>query len=202
MYSSDVFVAAHHEAAHAVVAVALGLPLQDTGICVDTVGGGVCFKLHRRPGDLSQSPAATKERERSIISIKVGYLANCKLFPGYPDSVAQDDRSEVIALLNEMHPPGEAEWSAADSTLSKEAQRLLDTHWDAVEAIASALLSKPVTRRSAESFRRWPSSQDAFERNLCGEESAEILRRFDLRALIRKETDGDYLPPDLYPTAK
>jgi hypothetical protein len=69
---------------HAVVAVSLGLPLQDTGLHLDTVDGGIAFNLHRKPGDASNTPADVEERERSFVMIKAGYRANLTLFPGTP----------------------------------------------------------------------------------------------------------------------
>ena len=52
----DEFSAAHHEAAHAVAAVIHGLPLQEGGIRIDTVDGGITLNFHRVPGDLANNP--------------------------------------------------------------------------------------------------------------------------------------------------
>lgn len=71
--------AAYHESAHAVACVVMNMPLQDTGIHIDTIGGGITFNFHRKPGDLTNTPADIVERERSIVMIKAGYMANLKL---------------------------------------------------------------------------------------------------------------------------
>jgi hypothetical protein len=88
--------AAHHESAHAVAAVSLGLPLQNTGLQLDTGEGGITFGLHRKPGDPNNTPADAEERERSIVMLKAGYRANLKLFLGTPATVASDDRKEEV----------------------------------------------------------------------------------------------------------
>ena len=75
------------------IAVRLGLPLQDVGLHIDTVDGGIAFNLDRKPGDPKNAPADVEERERSIVMIKAGYLANLKLVPGKPATGASDDRS-------------------------------------------------------------------------------------------------------------
>lgn len=195
------FSAAHHEAAHAVVAVSLGLPLQDTGLHLDTVDGGIAFNLHRKPGDPSNTPADIEERERSIVTIKAGYRANLRLFLGTPATVASDDRREEIALLNEMYEGGGQQWVDADDRLTAEAQSLVDQHWDAIRAVAQAILTKPVKRRSRESFQKW-SSPYPNERCIDGYEIASILRGFSLNAIVRKESEGVYLSPDIHPNAK
>jgi hypothetical protein len=188
--------AAHHESAHAVIAVRLGLPLQDAGLHLDTVDGGITFNLHRKPGNPNNTPADIEERERSIVMIKAGYRANLKLDPRSPATVASDDRREEIGLLNEMYPSGGRKWVEADVRLTAEAQRLVDDDWDAIRALAQALLAKPVVRRSRESFQRW-SSPYPDERIIDGHEIAAILKDFGLNTIVRKESDGDYLPPDI-----
>lgn len=188
--------AAHHESAHAVIAVRLGLPLQDAGLHLDTVDGGITFNLHRKPGNPNNTPADIEERERSIVMIKAGYRANLKLDPRSPATVASDDRREEIELLNEMYPSGGRKWVEADVRLTAEAQRLVDEDWDAIRALAQALLAKPVVRRSRESFQNW-SSPYPDERIIDGREVAAILKDFGLNTIVRKESDGDYLPPDI-----
>jgi len=203
IYSSSVdeFSAAHHEAAHAVAAVSLGLPLQDTGLHIDTVDGGIAFNLHRKPGDPNSTPADVEERERSIVMIKAGYRANLKLFPATPAAVASDDRKEEIALLNEIYPQGGQELVNEDVRLTAEAQILVDKHWNAIHALAQAVLAKPVVPRSRESFQKWCSPHPN-ERWIDGHEVAAILERFGLNAIVRKESDGIYLSPDIHSEPK
>jgi hypothetical protein len=201
LFIVDEFSAAHHEAAHAVVAVSLGLPLQDSGLHLDTVDGGIVFNLHRKPGDPANAPADIEERERSIVMIKAGYRANLKLFPGTPATVAADDRSEEIDLLNEMFTPHGQQWKETDDRLTAKAETLVYRNWDAIRALAKAVLAKPVAPRSPESFRRWGSPYPN-ERRIDGHEIAAILKGFGLNAIIRKESEGIYLSPDIHPEAK
>jgi hypothetical protein len=77
------------------------------------------------------------ERERTIVVIEAGYLANCKLIPDYPLEVARDDREKEIALLDEIHPDGA--WSETDQKLTAEALGLVERHWRAVEQVAAAI---------------------------------------------------------------
>lgn len=188
--------AAHHESAHAVIAVRLGLPLQDAGLHLDTVDGGITFNLHRKPGNRNNTPEDIEQRERSIVMIKAGYRANLKLDPGSPATVASDDRREEIELLNEMYPTGSQKWVETDVRLTAEAQRRVDEDWDVIRALAQALLAKPVARRSRESFQKW-SSPYPDERFIDGHEVAAILKEFGLNTIVRMESDGIYLPPDI-----
>jgi hypothetical protein len=192
------YLAAHHESAHAVISVVLGLPLQNTGIHVDTIGGGIAFNLHRNPGDLDNTPVDIVERERSITAIKAGYLANLRLDPSCPPDVAADDRQKEISLLNEMHSRNEKAWSDTDDRLRTESQNLVDQHWNAIVAVAGALLAKPITVRPLGSFTKW-RSPDSQERWISGQEIANILRSFHLNAIVRDESEGKYYAPDLHP---
>jgi hypothetical protein len=141
-----------------------------------------------------------EERKRSIVMIKAGYRANLKLFSGTPPTVASDDRREEVALLNEMYPPGGQEWISADTRLKEDAQSLVDKHWEAIRALALAVLAKPVVPRSQESFQRW-SSPYPNEKCIDGHEIAAILRPVGLNAIVRKESEGIYLSPDLHPNS-
>ena len=191
-------VAAYHESAHAVVSAALGLPLQDLGIHIDTIGGGITFNLHRRPGDPDNTPADAEERGRSVIAIKAGYIASLKIYPGCPPAVADDDRQEEIALLNEMYIGDDKTWLDADKMLGMESQRLVDKHWSAITAVATALLAKAVTPRTPVGLRKW-KSPDTHERWMEGYEVDAILRKFQLNAIVRDESEGKYYAPDLRP---
>lgn len=197
MCSGEVFAAAHHEAAHAVVGVALGLPLQDRGIHIDTIGGGICFNFHRKPGDLGNSSVDTIERERSIVAIKAGYIANCKLFPGTPPALAADDREEETALLSEVYPTETESWVEADKRLAEQSEQLVSQHWMSIETVARALLAKPISQRDV-GLDHW-CSRDKKQQWLSGDEIASLLTIFHLTAKVLNDTDGTYHSPDLRP---
>jgi hypothetical protein len=192
------YVAAHHESAHAVACAALKLPLQDTGIHIDTIGGGIAFNFHRKPGDMGNTTVDKIERERSIVMIKASYIATLRVAPDSPAALAADDRGEEIKLLNEMYPRDRKAWAEADEILAEESRRLVDRHWDAIHALAEALLAKPVTQRSPENIKKW-TSRDTQERWMSGAEIIAALRRFELSTIVRKESQGIYHAPDLRP---
>jgi hypothetical protein len=191
----DELSAAHHEAAHAVVAVSLCLPLRDLGIRIDTVDGGITLTFHRVPGDRNNTLRDIRQREKSILMIKAGYQAVLKLFPGAPAAIAADDREEEVALLDEMYIHLGPDWKQADARLSAEASNLVDKNWDAIRALAKALISKSALPRSAESRRIWPSPYP-FEKAVDGQEIALILKSHGLEAIVRSDSEGVYLPPD------
>jgi len=56
-----------------------------------------------------------------------------------------------------MYPQGGREWVNEDVRLTAEAQILVDEHWDAIRALAQAILAKPVGPRSRERFQKWCS---------------------------------------------
>lgn len=190
------FLAAHHEAAHTVVSVVLGLPLQESGTHIDTIGGGIAFNFHRKSGDQDNALKDVIQRERAIVMIKAGYIANLKLFANSPAELAADDRREECSLLDEMYPRGGKDWAETDERLRKEAWRLVDERWNAIEALAYSLLDKPVTPRPPASFQEW-ASPDTHERWMNGNEVAALLGKFQLTAIVRKASDGVYHPPDL-----
>jgi len=56
-------------------------------------------------------------------------------------------RSKEERLLNEMYLGDPKARGDADIKLEAESRRLIDQHWDAVEALAKAVLAKPLTVR-------------------------------------------------------
>jgi hypothetical protein len=195
--------AAYHESAHAVVAVALGLPLWNKGMHIDTRGDGITYTFHRTPGTTdvpSSVPNANLiGRQRSILMIKAGFLASLKVDASYrhiPET-AINDRDEQESLLHEMYVQNSPEWTDTDKELTAEAQRLVDLHWDAIRTLAEELLAQPVVLRTAES-NDW-ASPDRHERRMSGSEVAAVLTKFHFQPLVRSASDGLYLPPDLYP---
>lgn len=165
---------------------------------IDTIGGGITLNLHRTPGDPANTHTDIIERERTIVMIKAGYLANLKVFPAAPSELAADDRDAEIKLLNEMYSPDSKEWTEADKRLRAESQTIVDRHWEAIQALAQALMARPVAPRPPHSFKKW-SSPDTHERWLDGQAVAAILQEFQLTAIVRKESEGMYNAPDLKP---
>ena len=100
--------------------------------------------------------------------------------------------------MNEMHLGNEKAWIDADRRLTKESQQLVDKHWNAIRAVATAVLSKPVIPRPPESFNKW-NSPDSHEMWIDGYEIDAILRNFQLSAIVRDESEGKYYAPDLHP---
>lgn len=150
------------------------------------------------PLNLDNTPADIVERERSITAIKAGYLANLRLDPSCPPEIAADDRQEEISLLNAMHSRIEKAWSDTDDRLRTESQNLVDQHWNAIVAVAAALLAKPVTTRPLDSLTKW-RSPDSQERWISGQEIDIILRTFQLNAIVRDESEGKHYASDLHP---
>jgi hypothetical protein len=80
---------------------------------------------------------------------------------------------------------------------SSTAQRLVDKHWDAIQVLAQAVLAKPVTPRPLESFQKWKSSY-RYEKWIDGSEIGSLLKTFGLCVILRKESEGIYLSPDIH----
>jgi hypothetical protein len=197
----EIFVkgAAYHEAAHAVIAVAQGMPLQNTGIHIDTLGEGITFYLHREPGDLTNGLTDITERHRTIIALKAGYRAQFKAWPAVTRSAAANDQGKEGRLLNEMYSSDPKARTDADINLEAESRRLIDQHWGAIEALAECLLSKPLTPIPPETKRKW-RTPDSHERWMNGSEIAALLQTFQLSAIVRDESEGEYITPDLLPS--
>jgi len=107
-------------------------------------------------------------------------------------------RSKEERLLNEMYLGDPKARGDADIKLEAESRRLIDQHWDPVEALAKAVLAKPLTLRPPEIRKKW-RTPDSHERWMDGSEIAALLQTFQLSAIIRDESEGEYTAPDLHP---
>jgi hypothetical protein len=182
---------AYHEAAHTVVAVALGMPLRSRGMHLDTFGSGISYYWFRVPGDPSNAPADILERERTIMSTYAGYIAQKNFYADCPPAGSWFDHDQNIKLLNEMYPNRE-DWFAAQVKLHAETVGLVNLHWLAIEALAKALLARPLTERVDDPERRW--STDVVERFLDSAAIGTILRSFGLAATVREDSAGSFYP--------
>jgi hypothetical protein len=182
---------AYHEAGHTVVAVALGMPLRNRGVHIDTIGSGIAYYWYRLVGDLSNTPQDIAERERTIIAAYAGYIAQEKFYPNCPPAGSFSDSDENRKLLDEMYL-GQREWFAAQNSLHAEARQLVDTHWGAVEALAREILAQPLTPRPDDPERRW--STDTMERWIDGNRVVSILTQFRLKPFVLLESQGKFSP--------
>jgi hypothetical protein len=186
MIDKSVRGAAYHEAAHAVIAVTQKLALQTKGIHIDTLGEGIAFVFQREPGDPSNGAVDVDQRERTILGIKAGFIATIMVQPDCNPDASADDCEKVQKLLRESCGNNEVKLTETDSRLTSRAHNLVNKYWPAIDAVANALLEKPVTPRPAgsRSGSLWKSPDDQ-KRSLTGPEVAEILRGFGLTATVR-----------------
>ena len=143
---------AYHEAGHTVAAFLQHLPLHDGGIHIDMEGSGVTYYCHRLPGDPDNSETSRIEREKTIIALYAGRIAQNKFYPAFDDSESwKPDWAVVAQLLNELAPtaPG-----LTGNALYIRAERLVLEHWSTVESLASIVWSKPVTPMSSDEFEK------------------------------------------------
>jgi hypothetical protein len=181
---------AYHEAGHTVVAVALEMPLRNRGVHIDTRGNGISYYWFRKPGDPNNTADDILERERTVISTEAGFIAQKQFDPECPHGGNWFDRDRNIKLLDEMYP-NRSDWFAAQDKLYAEALRLVDLHWQAIEAVAKAVLAQPLTPR-ANSERQW--STDTVERWIDGDRVVSIMKEFGLEPIIRDESQGLLYP--------
>src|SRR6267154_289354 len=180
----------YHEAGHTVVVVALGMPLRNRGVHIDTMGNGISYYWFRLPGDPNNTPDDIAERERTIISTEAGIVAQKKFYPDCPYGGNFYDRDQNIKLLDEMYP-NRNDFFEAQQKCYEESVRLVNLHWPAIEALARALLAEPLAIRTNDAEGQW--SNDTVERWLDGNRVIAILSEFQLQPSIRNESLGKLL---------
>ena len=89
------------------------------------------------------------------------------------------------------------DWLGAQERLIAEARRLVDRHWDAIEALAKAVLAQPLTQRPEDAERQW--SRDSMERWVDGNQVVSILKQFGMEPFIHGEANGKFYPKGLRP---
>jgi hypothetical protein len=179
--------AAYHEAAHAVIAAVQGMILRPQGIRIDRVGAGLTVYCHKTP-DGSSNLGRDPERERTIISTAAGFFAHerfyidanhCRL----PASGASDDLDLIVALLKEMYSERRQQ-DEAQERLMKDSERLVTSHWKAIELVATELWAKSWSRQGA---LQW--SPQEFEKVMEGAEVASVLATLGIKVTVQPRTD-------------
>ena len=187
---------AYHEAGHTIAAVSLGMPLRKRGVHIDRRGDGISYYWFRVLGDTNNAPEDIAERERTIISIEAGFTAQRRFYPDCPTGGNFTDRDQCIKLLDEMYSNRD-DWLGAQERLIAEARRLVDRHWDAIEALAKAVLAQPLMQRPEDAERQW--SRDSMERWVDGNQVVSILKQFGMEPFIHDEANGKFYPKGLRP---
>jgi ATP-dependent Zn protease len=127
---------AYHEAGHAVVALALGRPVQRVSVLPDREYGGVCEfgKGVFRPSE--------DWLEREILIALGGIAAEARFTGDYAWDAAARDQQYVRRLA--VQRAGERQAERLERRLLAKAEHLLDRegHWRAVELIAAELLCR------------------------------------------------------------
>jgi hypothetical protein len=178
--------AAYHEAGHTVIAAVKGLWLRARGLHVDPEGSGITYYGHRLPGDLSKSAKDQEEREKTIVALNAGRIAQVRVFPECPDDNWAADVGVVTALLDEMFATDVTARSAADERLQQNAYDLVGRHWAPIHGLVTELISKPWTEQPPiEINENWSRGKTKQERWLPGSEMIRILSGFGITAELR-----------------
>lgn len=173
--------AAYHEAGHTVIAALLGLPLRNAGVRVDSKCHGLACLCCRVPGDLSNDARDVDERERTIVMLYAGYVAQRMFFTDCPSDGAVRDEALAQQLLSEMHPLSDSH--AYDQRLREKAQRSVKSHWNVVGALAETLWARPYRARvDLGAENGW--SDDSKERYMSGHEVRDLLARLQVKIEI------------------
>jgi hypothetical protein len=172
---------AHHEPGHIVIAAVEGLRLKPEGLMVDPSGWGLaCY--HDAPED--SDPA----RERNLLAVLAGFAVEKRYreehsYPprDYLDVTWNDDNRKARRLLGELG----GIYGANDSRLRKQLEDLIEKHWLAIGALASALQGKNwQTIKPLKSGGRWSHANETMAKYLSGVEAARILAEHEIEAVV------------------
>lgn len=178
---------AYHEAGHVVVAAARGLPLSRHGMHLDSDGRGMAYYKFRKTKRFYGGPSKIS-RDDTLVATFAGLIAQQKFYPECSVLGADDDNNFIDEHFQEMDaedsfPSLSCASLMAQTELRQESEKLVERHWAAIIALATALLAEPDTPRySNEPDPNWSRSQ--FEKMLSGERIIAILEGFDIRASI------------------
>ncbi|MGA2538950.1 MAG: hypothetical protein ABSF53_23285 [Terracidiphilus sp.] len=94
---------AYHEAGHAVAAVLQGLELRERGVHIDVEASGIAYYCHRLPGIKGISDGDRAEREKTIVALYAGKVAQEEFLQDSVDSQFwSSDWSVAAKLIEEL----------------------------------------------------------------------------------------------------
>jgi ATP-dependent Zn protease len=170
---------AYHEAGHVVVAAVKGLKLRKRGLRIDQEGSGIAYyesKQKDGSSDIGEDPS----RVASIVAAYAGHHAQARFYPGCGTASACCDTEQAHDLENEMFSEPRVQCEK-DAEYKKQSKELVNQRWKAIEALAEALLAKPLTPQVG-CERRW--SHQCQEKVITGEEIISLLARHGVSATL------------------
>ena len=180
--------AAYHEAGHMTAAAVQQMPLRSRGIHVDPKGSGIAYYWHREPGDPADSQKDREERQRTIVTLYAGRIAQQKFFPDAPEEDWQADDKKMHTLLDEMHL---AERQAVEDEMWERARELVDRRWPVIAALAKTLLAKPLSPQpQCEIEENWSRGGTSAEKWMSASEVVEFFNKFEIPTHIRPDSGG------------
>ncbi len=171
-----------------------GLPLRSRGIHVDPMGNGISYYWHREPGHPDDSQLDREQRERTIVALYAGRIAQQLFFPDTPQENWQADEVVTNKLLDEMHL---ADRQGTARKLREQAISLVERRWLVIEALARTLLARPISPQpQCEITQNWSKGQTTLEKQMTGSEIVEFFNCFGIVTHIISDAVGSYEPPD------
>ncbi len=172
---------AHHEPGHIVIAAVQGLRLKPEGLMVDPSGWGLaCY--HDALEDTESA------RERNILAVLAGFAVEKRYreerrYPPREDMDITLNRDNVVARTRLGKLNGDY-WTN-DFRLREQLKGLIEKHWLATDALASALLRKNwETIRPLKSGDRWSDPNETMAKYLAGGEAVRILAEHGIEAVV------------------
>jgi len=171
---------ARHEAAHLVIAALQSLRLRPEGLAVDASGFGLACYYSATDGDEASL-------ERNVVATLAGFAAEERFREerSYPARDFLDVTfNSDIRIARELLAKLAGEYFANESRLANRLEQLIDRHWLAIEALATALLAKPwEPLRPLKSGGRWAHENENIAKYLSGVEVVSILSEHRILAV-------------------
>ena len=132
-----------HEAAHAVAATVVGRTVTSVTIVPDVGGWGCCEYAPFEPVAVLAYRDDPRNRKQAIITL-AGSVAERRRFKDTDPRYASADMTHVDNLIGFMLGNADSEEEEElRADMRAETERLVATHWGAIEALAAALLERP-----------------------------------------------------------
>lgn len=167
---------AYHEAGHIVAATVAGLTLRPAGITIyeitETVTSG--FAAFWK-ANVDGTPLNVLQREGMMVALLAGINAQLKI-SSESTAGGGDDIDECAKLLNEHYPHDQH----MQDRINERVQALLREHWNAIVAIATAVMQVPWTRVKDAEF---PEANR--KKQLAADAIVIILGRFGITAIVQ-----------------